>query len=84
MMHYGYKSMWVNVELVEVPTYFAGGKKVGQFKGRTWINLNDTYVAISARQRLIPPRDNARAILRRRWRSRTPCESGHRHWRPSL
>ena len=46
MMHYGYDTMWVNVELVEVPTYFAVGKKVGEFKGRTWINLNDTYAAI--------------------------------------
>jgi peptide/nickel transport system substrate-binding protein len=46
MMHYGYNNMWVNVELVEVPTYFAVGKKVGDFKGRTWINLNDTYAAI--------------------------------------
>jgi ABC-type transport system substrate-binding protein len=46
MMHYGYDTMWVNVELVEVPTYFAVGKNVGEFKGRTWINLNDTYVAI--------------------------------------
>jgi peptide/nickel transport system substrate-binding protein len=46
MMHYGYGTMWVNVELVEVPTYFAVGKSVGEFKGRTWINLNDTYVSI--------------------------------------
>ncbi len=46
MMHYGYNTMWVNVELVEVPTYWAVGKKVGDFKGRTWINLNDTYAAI--------------------------------------
>ncbi|MBV8717253.1 MAG: ABC transporter substrate-binding protein [Chloroflexi bacterium] len=46
MMHYGYNTMWVNVELVEVPTYFAVGKNVGEFKGRTWINLNDTYVGI--------------------------------------
>jgi peptide/nickel transport system substrate-binding protein len=46
MMHYGYDTMWVNVELVEVPTYFAVGKNVGEFKGRTWINLNDTYAAI--------------------------------------
>jgi peptide/nickel transport system substrate-binding protein len=46
MMHYGYDTMWVNVELVEVPTYFAVGKNIGEFKGRTWINLNDTYAAI--------------------------------------
>jgi ABC-type transport system substrate-binding protein len=31
MMHYGYDSMWVNVELVEVPTYFAVGMKVCPF-----------------------------------------------------
>jgi len=46
MMHYGYNTMWVNVELVQVPTYFAVGKNVGAFKGRTWINLPDSYVAI--------------------------------------
>jgi peptide/nickel transport system substrate-binding protein len=46
MMHYGYTTMWVNVELVEVPTYWVVGKNVGEFKGRTWINLNDTYAAI--------------------------------------
>jgi hypothetical protein len=31
---------------VEVPTYFVVGKKVGEFKGRTWINLPDSYVTI--------------------------------------
>jgi peptide/nickel transport system substrate-binding protein len=46
MMHYGYNTMWINVELVEVPTYFVVGKKVGEFKGRTWINLPDSYVTI--------------------------------------
>ena len=35
MMHYGYDTMWINVELVEVPTYFAVGPNVGAFTGRT-------------------------------------------------
>jgi peptide/nickel transport system substrate-binding protein len=46
MMHYGYDTMLVNVELVEVPTYFAVGSKVGAFTGRTWVNLPDSYVGI--------------------------------------
>ena len=46
LMHYGYNSMWVNVELVEVPSFYAVGKSVGSFNGRTWINLPDSYVAI--------------------------------------
>jgi len=46
LMHYGYDTMWINVELVEVPTYFAVGPNVGQFTNRTWINLPDTYVGI--------------------------------------
>jgi ABC-type transport system substrate-binding protein len=46
MMHYGYDTMWVNVELVEVPSYFAVGQNVGQFSGRTWVNLADSYVGI--------------------------------------
>src|SRR5579864_763169 len=41
MMHYGYNTMWVNVELVQVPTYFAVGPNVGDFTGRTWINVPD-------------------------------------------
>ena len=46
MMHYGYNTMWVNAELVEVPTFFALGQKVGDFTGRTWINVWDSYVGI--------------------------------------
>ena len=46
MMHYGYNTMWVNVELVEVPTYFAVGPQVGAFTNRTWINIQDSYVGI--------------------------------------
>jgi peptide/nickel transport system substrate-binding protein len=46
MMHYGYDTMLVNVELVEVPTYYAVGPKVGGFTGRTWVNLQDSYSGI--------------------------------------
>ncbi len=46
MMHYGYDTMWVNVEVVEVPTYFAVGSKVGAFTNRTYINIWDSYVGI--------------------------------------
>jgi peptide/nickel transport system substrate-binding protein len=46
LMHYGYDKMWINVELVEVPTYWAVGPKVGAFTNRNWINLWDTYVGI--------------------------------------
>ena len=46
MMHYAYSTMWINIELVEVPTYMAVGSNVGAFTGRTWVNLNDSYVGI--------------------------------------
>ncbi len=46
MMHYGYDTMLVNVEVVVVPTYFAVGSQVGPFTGRTWVNLPDSYVGI--------------------------------------
>jgi peptide/nickel transport system substrate-binding protein len=46
LMHYGYDTMWVNVELVEVPTYFAVGPNVGAFTGRSYINLWDSYFGI--------------------------------------
>jgi ABC-type transport system substrate-binding protein len=46
LMHYGYDQMWINVELVEVPTYFAVGPNVGQFTNRTYINVWDTYAGI--------------------------------------
>jgi ABC-type transport system substrate-binding protein len=46
LMHYGYDKMWINVELVEVPTYWAVGPKVGTFTGRNYINLWDTYAGI--------------------------------------
>jgi len=38
--------MWINVELVEVPTYFAVGPNVGAFTNRSYINLWDSYVGI--------------------------------------
>ena len=46
LMHYGYDTMWINVELVEVPTYFAVGPNVGAFTSRSYINLWDSYVGI--------------------------------------
>jgi ABC-type transport system substrate-binding protein len=46
MMHYGYDTMWVNVELVEVPTYFVVGKNVGQFTVKQNLSLWDAYVGI--------------------------------------
>jgi peptide/nickel transport system substrate-binding protein len=46
LMHYGYDTMWINVELVEVPTYWAVGQNVGKFTGRTYINQWDTYLGI--------------------------------------
>ena len=46
LMHYGYDTMWINVELVEVPTYWAVGPNLGSFSGRTYINLWDTYAGI--------------------------------------
>jgi peptide/nickel transport system substrate-binding protein len=46
LMHYGYDTMWINVELVEVPTYFAVGSNVGAFTNRSYINLWDSYVGI--------------------------------------
>jgi peptide/nickel transport system substrate-binding protein len=46
LMHYGYDTMLINLELVEVPTYFAVGPNVGQFTNRTWINLWDSYAGI--------------------------------------
>lgn len=45
-MHYGYDTMWTNIELIEVPTYFAVGPNVGAFTNRTWLNIWDTYVGI--------------------------------------
>ncbi|MBV9601479.1 MAG: ABC transporter substrate-binding protein [Chloroflexi bacterium] len=46
LMHYGYDTMWTNIELIEVPTYFAVGSKVGAFTNRSWLNIWDSYVGI--------------------------------------
>jgi peptide/nickel transport system substrate-binding protein len=46
LMHYGYDTMWINVELVEVPTYFAVGPNVGAFTNRSYINVWDSYLGI--------------------------------------
>jgi ABC-type transport system substrate-binding protein len=46
MMHYGYDTMWVNVELVEVPTYFVVGKNVGQFTAKQNLSIWDAYAGI--------------------------------------
>jgi len=46
LMHYGYDQMWINLELVEVPTYFVVGPNVGSFNNRTYINVWDTYAGI--------------------------------------
>jgi peptide/nickel transport system substrate-binding protein len=46
LMHYGYETMWINVELVELPTFFAVGPNVAGFTNRTWINVWDTYAGI--------------------------------------
>jgi peptide/nickel transport system substrate-binding protein len=45
-MHYGYDTMWVNVELTQVPTYFVVGPNVGAFTNRTYVNMWDSYVGI--------------------------------------
>jgi peptide/nickel transport system substrate-binding protein len=46
MMHYGYSTMWVNIELVQVPTYFVVGPKVGAFTFKQNLSLQDSYVGI--------------------------------------
>jgi peptide/nickel transport system substrate-binding protein len=46
MMHYGYDTMWVNVELVEVPTLFVVGPSVGAFTYKQNLSLQDAYVGI--------------------------------------
>jgi peptide/nickel transport system substrate-binding protein len=46
LMHYGYETMWTNIELVELPTYFVLGPQVGAFADRSWLNIWDSYVGI--------------------------------------
>ena len=46
MMHYGYDTMWVNVELVEVPSNMVVSKNVGAFTYKQNLSLWDAYVGI--------------------------------------
>jgi peptide/nickel transport system substrate-binding protein len=46
LMHYGYDTMWVNEELVTVPSYFVVGPNVGPFTGRVNRSLWDGYSGI--------------------------------------
>jgi len=46
MMHYGYNTMWVNVELVTVPSFFVVGPKVGNFTIKSNLSIWDAYVGI--------------------------------------
>jgi ABC-type transport system substrate-binding protein len=46
MMHYGYDKMWVNVELVTVPTYFVVGQNVGPFTAKSYLSIWDAYAGI--------------------------------------
>lgn len=46
LMHYAYDKMWINVGLVNVPTYYVVGQNVGQFTGRINRSLWDGYVGI--------------------------------------
>jgi ABC-type transport system substrate-binding protein len=50
LMHYGKDEMWVDVGIVEVPTFWAVGPNIGQFTNRTWINVWDTYAGITRKQ----------------------------------
>ena len=45
-MHYAYDTMWINVGLVNVPSYFVVGPNVGQFTGRVNRSLWDGYNGI--------------------------------------
>lgn len=45
-MHYAYDKMWVNIGVVNWPTYFAVGPNVGEFTGRINRSLWDGYVGI--------------------------------------
>ncbi len=46
MMHYAYDQMWINVGLVNVPTYFVVGQNVGPFTGRNNLSLWDAYSGV--------------------------------------
>jgi hypothetical protein len=44
MMHYLYDSMWVNVELVEVPACLVVGPSVSAFTHQLHLSIQDAYV----------------------------------------
>jgi ABC-type transport system substrate-binding protein len=46
MMHYAYDTMWVNVGLVNLPTYFVVGPNVGAFTYNANRLIYDAYVGI--------------------------------------
>ena len=46
LMHYAYDTMWVHLELTQVPTYFVVGPNVGAFTNRSYVNMWDSYVGI--------------------------------------
>jgi ABC-type transport system substrate-binding protein len=46
LMHYAYDTMWVNIPLVNVPTYVVVGPNVGAFTVNQNLSLPDSYVGI--------------------------------------
>jgi ABC-type transport system substrate-binding protein len=46
LMHYGYDTVWVNIELVEMPSYFVVRPNVGAFTVKQNLSLWDAYVGI--------------------------------------
>jgi hypothetical protein len=46
LMHYCFGTMWVNVELLQVPTYLVVGPNVGAFTYKQHLNMQDAYVGI--------------------------------------
>jgi len=46
LMHYAFDTMWVNVGLVNLPTYFVVGPNVGAFTGRVNRSMWDGYAGI--------------------------------------
>jgi ABC-type transport system substrate-binding protein len=47
LMQYAYETMWVNVPLVNVPTYMVLGPNVGEFTINKNLILSDAYVGIT-------------------------------------
>jgi len=47
LMHYAYDTMWVNVALINVPTYFVVGPNVGTFAANTHkVTIQEAFVGI--------------------------------------